>query len=40
LQAGAVAQVLGPVSGMALSAGLGLLLTSAVYAAHPGLRRI
>jgi predicted MFS family arabinose efflux permease len=40
LQAGTAAQVLGPVTGLALSAGLGLLLSVVVYAAHPSLRRI
>jgi MFS family permease len=40
LQAGTAAQVLGPVTGLALSAGLGLLLSIAVYTAHPSLRRI
>ncbi|MGB7537083.1 MAG: MFS transporter [Anaerolineales bacterium] len=40
LQAGIVAQVMGPVAGLALSAGLGLLLAVVIYAAHPSLRRI
>jgi MFS family permease len=40
LQAGTVAQMLGPVTGLALSAGMGLLLSVVVYAAHPSLRRI
>jgi MFS family permease len=40
LQAGTVAQVLGPVTGLALSAGLGLLLAAVIYAAYPSLGRI
>ena len=40
LQAGAVAQVLGPVTGMAISAGLGLMLALGILVASPGLRRI
>jgi predicted MFS family arabinose efflux permease len=40
LQAGTVAQALGPVTGLALSAGLGILLPLVIYAALPGLRRI
>jgi MFS family permease len=40
LQAGIVAQLLGPATGMALSAGLGLLLAVVIYAALPSLRRI
>jgi MFS family permease len=39
LQAGIVAQLLGPSAGMAISAGLGLLLAAGVLAASPGLRR-
>jgi hypothetical protein len=40
LQAGFVAQELGPSAGMAISAGLGLLLVVGVISASPGLRRI
>jgi MFS family permease len=40
LQAGAVAQALGPSIGMAVSASLGLLLAIGVWIAFPGLRRI
>jgi hypothetical protein len=40
LQAGAVAQALGPSIGMAVSASLGLLLAVGVWIAFPGLRRI
>jgi MFS family permease len=40
LQAGFVAQELGPSAGMAISAGLGLLLVVGVIFASPGLRRI
>jgi hypothetical protein len=40
LQAGAVAQVLGPSAGMAVSAGLGFVLVGIILAAFPGLRRI
>ncbi len=40
LQAGIVAQLLGPVTGLALSAALGLMLAVGIYAARPSLRRI
>ena len=40
LQAGTVAEVLGPGTGLALSAGLGILLAVGIFTAYPGLRRI
>jgi MFS family permease len=40
LLAGTVAQVLGPTVGLAVLAGLGMILTALVYFAYPSLRRI